>query len=591
MRLPPLLRLRVGRRPSFGRIASGVIELWLIALSVQMLEFVGRATFDDAADVVGVLLLLLLGMLLTGAAKAGRAPVTAFLAGGAVQRVRSWVRTLEPAAGVAFRLPTEPLPVRWTPRKATLLALGALTLLTLLVGPFLLTGLAWVRVHVAYTPYLVGLVALWGLFGFVTTLGLVAIKNVARIDRARTSLARSLRWLPWLAGWVLAIVAFGALPGWAVLLVFLAVAVVTGRPMLRRPPRPYWLWRRDEEGRVRYATVLSWLRATWIATALLLFGVALLATLPRFLVAAPPVGRFGITVGLGLAATAASLVLLGHAGRFLARTLPRPGEAPEAALEPTLWWPGGGDAPWREPAEGEGWRVVTSERPPPDGYDLSIGVPGDRHGVEVPETFGRDDARFRLHRRFHVVKRRQFFRRLRTLHKDITKPPGVPGVGYLLCPAAWPVPAVIRDGATAGEEGRAVLGGMQVGRPYAEVFPLRVRRYLADVLATLEIDLVYWEDRVGWAPLRAALGVLFETYDQGRHPAQERHFIGLQRVKAVIQEAEDVDELLADPLRVPGDGPPPLRARVLVLRRDDGGQEEETPVFQPGDHLPVGSSA
>ncbi len=591
MRLPPLLRLRLAGRPSLGRIATGVLELWLLVLGVQLLEFVGRVAFDDASDVVGVLLLLLMGMMLVGAARAGRAPVSRFVGGAVVGGVRRWIQGLEPAAGVAFRLPADPPALCWTPRAGTLVAVGVLAVAAAAGGRWVLQGLEWTRDAVAYTPYLMGLVLLWSLFGVVTTLGLVAVKTVAGIDRAGSGLGRALRWAPWLLLWLGVIAAFAACPGWSVIAIFLAVAAVAGRPAFRRPARHYWLWRYDDAQRVRATTVLSWLRATWLATVLLLLAVVLLAQLPRLFAPVPPTGRFGITIGLGLAANAAALVLLVHGGRFLARALPKREAAPEAPLDRTLWWPGGGDTPWREAAIHEGgWRIAEG-RTPSRGYDLALGAGDDPLAVHVPAELSADDALFRLERRFHVTKRRVFFRRLHTLYKEITKPPRLGGAGYLLCPAAWPVPGVIRDGATSREDGRAVLGGVQVGRPYAEVFPPRVRRYLAGVLAALEIDLIYWEDRVGWAPLRAVLGVLFETYDQGRFPAQERHFVGLTRARVVIQEAEDVDAMLADPLRDPADGPPPLRARVLVIRRDDGGQREEVPDRRPGSRLPVGSPA
>jgi len=568
-----------------------VVEVWLVALGVQTLEVVGRATFDDASDVVGVLLLLVMLMMLLSAAKSGRARLSHVVLLRLGQAFRRGLARLEPAAGVAFRLPRDPPPLPWAPRRGTLLVLGALALAAAFGGGFLLPALEFLRTRVAYTPYLLALLLLWAVFGIVTTLGLVAVKVVARPVAGDAPAARMIRSAPWVFLWLALLVAFSALPGWVALALFLLVALGASRPLLTPPPRPYWLWRRDERGQIRAATLQHWIGATWWATVLFLLFVVLLAQAPRLLFAVPPAGRFGLTVGLGLAATSGAILLVVQAGRFLARTLPGPGQAPESPLRRTLWWPG---APAVEPAWldaarlEEAWRVTTGPQPPAEGYDLVMGRP-DTLAVVVPETFDVFDALFRLHRRLHVTKRREFFRRFQVLYKEITRPPRVPGAGYLFCPHAWPVPSVIRDGTTVGDDGRAVLGGVRVGRPYAEVFPPRCRRYLAEVFGALDIDLIYWDDRVAWAPLRAVLGVVFESYDQGRVPLDDRDFRGLTRVRAIIQEPEDLDGMLADPLADTGKGPAPLRARVLVLRRDDGGERAKAPARQPGTRVPAGS--
>ena len=130
----------------------------------------------------------------------------------------------------------------------------------------------------------------------------------------------------------------------------------------------------------------------------------------------------------------------------------------------------------------------------------------------------------------------------------------------------------------ADGSGRTVLGGRHVGRPFADVFPLRTRRYLHQVLHALEVDAIYWDARIPWPTLRLVLGVLFETYDQGRWPALDRHFVGLPRVRVLIQEPEDVDGGPGPGAGLPPDAPP-LRARLLLIRRDQGGSEvdEEAP--------------
>jgi hypothetical protein len=187
------------------------------------------------------------------------------------------------------------------------------------------------------------------------------------------------------------------------------------------------------------------------------------------------------------------------------------------------------------------------------------------------------------------VKRREFRRDFQTLYKEATARPRPPGAGYLFCPHAWPVPGIVRD--TAGAEvepgARSSIGGMLVGRPYAAAFTPRLRRYLGGVLRALDLDVIYWEDSVTFADLRRVFVVLFETFDQGRHPALSRHFIGMPRVTVLVQEADEAEEhfLEAAPAEVEA-MPPPLRARALVIRRDGGGREVEAPDRRPSTRRP-----
>ena len=139
----------------------------------------------------------------------------------------------------------------------------------------------------------------------------------------------------------------------------------------------------------------------------------------------------------------------------------------------------------------------------------------------------------------------------------------------------WLVQGIVRDvdeEPTGDRPPGALLVGGILGRPYAEVFPTRLRRYLGEVLRTLQIDMVFWEDAISWAEMRAVFGVCFEIYDQGRAPLEERHFLGMPRVRVVIQEEDDVAAT----------EPPALQARILMVLRDRGGEEEEVAPPAPG---------
>jgi hypothetical protein len=137
------------------------------------------------------------------------------------------------------------------------------------------------------------------------------------------------------------------------------------------------------------------------------------------------------------------------------------------------------------------------------------------------------------------------------------------------------VPGVVRD--TDAADSRA--GPRVHGPPYATAFPPRVRRYLGEVLRSLQVDVVYWEDAVAWPDLRRALGVAFEMHDQGRVPLTEKAFFGLPRVRVVLQEEDAEAE--------PPERTPPTRAaghaRMLLVLKDRGGADE------PAATDPIGS--
>ena len=110
-----------------------------------------------------------------------------------------------------------------------------------------------------------------------------------------------------------------------------------------------------------------------------------------------------------------------------------------------------------------------------------------------------------------------------------------------------------------------------------QAFDPRVRRYIGAILRKLEIDVMFLEDSITWKDVRRVLGVMFETYDQGRAPLRERHFVGLPRVRVVIQEeAADAEPPKAIPAGDPFAGPDAMAGmtRVLLITRDRGDKDE-----------------
>ena len=361
----------------------------------------------------------------------------------------------------------------------------------------------------------------------------------------------------------------------------------------------------------------AYLRSTYLVAALALVAVTALAQAPRLWDPLPPGGPFALTWGLGLSASVGALYVVVRFGAQAGRLLVPRRRAPEVPLVPTLWCPGADlRLPIARLAAANGWIVRSARGRRAEDTTWPWDGSGIRGASDRTRSSPRRDLLFRLQRRLHVVLRRVLFRRLHSLFKEVTARPRPPGVGYLLCPHVWPVPAIVRDTSGAETDGtsRSAVGGMLVGRPYSAVFPLRVRRYLGGAMRHLDLDAIWWEDGVRWSDLRAVLGVLLETWDQGRGPARDLHFVGIPRVAVHVQEPEDLEagsphvgdeddeqdagkdgvagsDAGTSPGSAPGvdgeEGPPPLRARALVIRRDGGGREAEAREPAPGVSAPV----
>jgi hypothetical protein len=229
-------------------------------------------------------------------------------------------------------------------------------------------------------------------------------------------------------------------------------------------------------------------------------------------------------------------------------------------------------------AREDGWAILTGPPPPADDYDLVAG-PGARgpRTLRLHPELAPADRSFRRLRRFHVVHRRDFFRRFRTVVKDSRRARRRGGTGFLFCPHVWLVPSLLRDGER---------GATGVGRPFARVFSSRLRRYLGGFLRDIGVDVVYWEDAITWADLRRVLGVAFECWDQRHTPVKDRHFVGIPRVRVVLHE-EDAAEA-TEPATRPAGWRPPVAAgaRILVILRDRGGEAVRPRPCAPSDRRP-----
>ena len=348
----------------------------------------------------------------------------------------------------------------------------------------------------------------------------------------------------------------------------------------RRRLAPYAFCRRDRAGRVRALSAQAYLRRLHLACVLAVAAVVALTNAHRLLVPAFAGGAHGFTGGLGVLAALGGLLLVTQVDLQFGRLLHLRGTPPEEPLTPTLWWGGPGATPPDVlEAAADGWAVLEGAPPSSDDFDLLVvpGARGPRVLARAPDLPPAERS-FRRIRRFHVVHRREFVRRFRSLVKTARGERRGGGTGFLFCPHLWLVPSLLREGRR---------GSRPVGRPFSAVFAPRTRRYLGGLLRALRVDVVYWEDAVTWADLRRVLGVAFECFDQGRCPVEERHFIGLPHVRVLVHEESGAGE--PPPAGVPRSlrGPVATGARLLVILRDRGGERQDADTRAPADRRPV----
>ncbi|MBY0455845.1 MAG: hypothetical protein K2V38_00760, partial [Gemmataceae bacterium] len=142
----------------------------------------------------------------------------------------------------------------------------------------------------------------------------------------------------------------------------------------------------------------------------------------------------------------------------------------------------------------------------------------------------------RLARRDEIKVRRQLFRGLQKLFKRAGAFKGPAGGGFWLAPHWWFIEGIARDDADAGAEDGPPL----VGPSYSRMLTPRARQHAHAVLRATQVDMIFVEDGVTFRNVERALRVLTELYDVhgGRRRAEEMHFRGLPRVKAMFHEYE-----------------------------------------------------
>jgi hypothetical protein len=567
---------------SFGgalrRAGSVLREALLLATPLAALEAAGPYSPHDGTDLLVLTGVAAVVYLLVRAARRGWLPGASALGGALRTLGLRLFRAVSPRYAMAFRPTAEVAALPDQTLLAPIAVLTGLLVAAATLGHLLFPALLALKQGVSYTLYLGALATLWALLFVAVVFGSIATAQWLQSLGRRGSLGVAP--LVFAFGWVGALMLVLALPASTPLAVVLVLGALRAHRLGGAPTQSYLFCRRDEKDRARTIPVHVYLQRAHAGIVLLLGLIVALAGAQRLWMNSAPRAPFTFTTWLGVLATLCSIILLVRAGIHFQRVLGGGTPPPETPLTPTLWIqdPERHGEPWQRVARESGWLALLGAQTPAHEFDLVLGdATGPRRFAPRP-PLSDEDARFLLERRFHIVMRRRFHRRFQSLYKRLRAEQPAQGSGFLFCPHVWLVPGVVRDVEPKARGGSGSLTGpVLYGPSYAEAFPHRIRRYIGGVLRDLEIDIIYWEDAVGWPDIRRVLGVAFEIHDQRRGPLQGRHFIGLPRVRVVVQEEEADPDPTGDPLRPRKptlEKKAPGHARILLIVRDRGDYED-----------------
>ena len=552
------------------------------------LEMFGRRATSDIHDTVGATVLLLI---LVGIAFRHRANPIPW-----VKRIGAMTWFLARAAD-RFKVDLGP-DLRGTPyipRRLPAAVFGVGLFLLAWVG---LASLVWWYspagwrepfVTVTYTGYLALMSILWGLL-FVASLGgvyfpIMLLTRLARGGRpGDTQMTRGQ--LVFLGAYLsLTTAAAWLLPLWPMLVFagtcWLIVVAVNLLPF--KPGAAQLIWRSPRTRKVRSIPMRRMLLAVATLAVLLLSALVMSAAGGRVFGHAEADNTMPLTTVMGnwLAWLTPGLLLSAGVFVYLAWR-----NDPSRLGWPVAQLTGVPQRDWKIVAHqlrDQGWvanfgeeglndvrlRVVHPEASEVNEFDPTWPLP-----VSRADLVG-DFVYTRMARRDEIQLRRHLLKGLEKIFREAKGRTSSGGCGYWLAPHLWFVAGLTRDEVTGGEDEPAFLTEV-VGPPYAEVFTLPVRRYLYRVLKSLEVDLIFVEDGVGYRKLNRVLRVLFEVFDKGagKKRSEDVHFRGLTKVRVMFHDF-DVDEPFRPSSKYPEPKFSPLgRLRVLHIFRDRGGEEE-----------------
>ncbi len=237
----------------------------------------------------------------------------------------------------------------------------------------------------------------------------------------------------------------------------------------------------------------------------------------------------------------------------------------------------------RHAVEEAGWRLVVSDSlPGPEDADLLVGVPTSPlppRGVPLtqvpPAIFLVDeDPAALLAEAEERDKAERASEAIEGLLNATRPRMGDHGEGTFLVPHCWLVVGLTRDDERGSLERSPVL---TFGQPFRIAFGTRLRRFLYDVMARADIDVLYIEDSVTPEQVSEVLELLFERHISRMQPeaVAEHDFVGVTGVRVVLHnvdpEGEGIKGVDAHVSRNAIS-----RARIMIIghdRRDDDDDE------------------
>lgn len=203
-------------------------------------------------------------------------------------------------------------------------------------------------------------------------------------------------------------------------------------------------------------------------------------------------------------------------------------------------------------------------------------------------TLATPEVQALIRRRDEIQRRRRLVAGFETLFKAAAARTFERGTGFWLAPHRWFTLGVARDEMEQESFEDDTMLDEVIGPPYAEVFDRSALNALHEIMSTLELDVIFVEDGLGFARFRRVLRILFEHHDVQRRRIDERHLGGLPGVRAVIHEF-----VIGEPHGRNGYPEPDYdeigRARILHLFKDRGGDVDpfSAPSFDPGERHPA----
>lgn len=250
---------------------------------------------------------------------------------------------------------------------------------------------------------------------------------------------------------------------------------------------------------------------------------------------------------------------------------------------------------------GWGWRATKGSNKPSDAVTIRLVSPELSEAEEfepnwpLPVSMAdlrAGQVRDRLARRDQIQLRRKITTTISQLFKEAFSEFRRKGGWIWLAPHWWFVDTLGREEPPSSRRSQPVL--RPIGPMFRELFAIRARQHLHEILRKAGIDMIVVEDGVTHRSVIRVLRTLFELYDihDGQRQAEDHHFLGIPKVKVMIH-------VYSPGVKFQPNGYPERsfdeisRARVLHLYKDRGGEEEllENPFdtsWEPAPALGIG---